>query len=28
VIAKLTYPDGRTIDLPLVTRVDTLDEIA
>jgi len=28
VIAKLTYPDGRTIDLPLVARVDTLDEIA
>jgi aconitate hydratase len=28
VIAKLTYPDGRTIELPLLTRVDTLDEIA
>jgi aconitate hydratase len=28
VIAKLTYPDGRTIDLPLVARVDTVDEIA
>jgi len=28
VIAKLTYPDGRTIDLPLAARVDTVDEIA
>jgi len=28
VIAKLTYPDGRTIDLPLIARVDTVDEIA
>jgi aconitate hydratase len=28
VIAKLTYPDGRTVDLPLVARVDTVDEIA
>jgi aconitate hydratase len=28
VTAKLTYPDGRTIDLPLIARVDTLDEIA
>jgi aconitate hydratase len=27
VTAKLTYPDGRTIDLPLVARVDTVDEI-
>ena len=27
VIAKLTYPDGRTIDLPLIARVDTVDEI-
>jgi aconitate hydratase len=27
VMAKLTYPDGRTIDLPLVARVDTVDEI-
>jgi aconitate hydratase len=28
VIAKLTYADGRTVDLPLVARVDTVDEIA
>ena len=28
VIAKLTYPDGRTVDLPLTARVDTVDEIA
>jgi aconitate hydratase len=28
VIAKLTYPDGRSIDLPLIARIDTLDEIA
>ena len=28
VIAKLSYPDGRTIDLPLIARVDTVDEIA
>jgi aconitate hydratase len=28
VIAKLTYPDGRTIDLALIARIDTLDEIA
>jgi aconitate hydratase len=28
VIAKLTYPDGRTVDLPLIARVDTVDEIA
>ncbi len=27
VIAKLTYADGRTIDLPLVCRVDTADEV-
>jgi aconitate hydratase len=28
VIARLTYPDGRSIDLPLIARVDTVDEIA
>jgi aconitate hydratase len=28
VIAKLTYPDGRMIDLPLIARIDTVDEIA
>src|SRR5262245_58241622 len=28
VTAKLTYPDGRTVDLPLIARVDTVDEIA
>jgi aconitate hydratase A / 2-methylisocitrate dehydratase len=28
VIAKLTYPDGRTVNLPLVARIDTVDEIA
>ena len=28
VVAKLTYPDGRTIDLPLIARIDTVDEIA
>ena len=28
VTAKLTYADGRTVDLPLVARIDTVDEIA
>ena len=27
VTAKITYPDGRTADLPLVARIDTADEI-
>jgi aconitate hydratase len=27
VIAKLTYADGRTLDMPLIARVDTVDEI-
>ncbi|MEO1747239.1 MAG: aconitate hydratase, partial [Pseudomonadota bacterium] len=27
VIAKLTYGDGRTVDLPLICRIDTADEI-
>jgi len=28
VLAKLTYPDGRSIDIPLVARIDTVDEVA
>ena len=28
VTAKITYPDGRTADLPLVLRIDTADEVA
>jgi aconitate hydratase len=28
VVAKLTYPDGRKVDLPLTARIDTVDEIA
>ncbi len=28
IVAKITYPDGRTADMPLVTRIDTLDEVA
>jgi aconitate hydratase len=28
VIARLTYPDGRTVDMPLIARIDTVDEIA
>jgi aconitate hydratase len=28
VVAKLTYSDGRRIDLPLIARIDTVDEIA
>ena len=27
VIAKLSYGDGRTVDLPLICRIDTADEI-
>ena len=27
VTARLTYPDGRTINMPLVARVDTVDEV-
>ena len=27
VLARLTYADGRTVDLPLIARVDTVDEI-
>ncbi|MEM9999491.1 MAG: aconitate hydratase AcnA [Pseudomonadota bacterium] len=27
IIAKLTYGDGRTIDLPLICRIDTADEV-
>ncbi|MEL6921378.1 MAG: aconitate hydratase AcnA, partial [Pseudomonadota bacterium] len=27
IIAKLTYVDGRTVDLPLICRIDTADEI-
>jgi aconitate hydratase len=27
VTARVTYPDGRTVALPLVTRIDTIDEI-
>jgi aconitate hydratase len=28
VIARVTYPDGHTADMPLVARVDTVDEVA
>jgi aconitate hydratase len=28
VTARVTYPDGRTVDMPLLARVDTVDEIA
>jgi aconitate hydratase len=28
VIAKVTYPDGRKVDMPLTARIDTVDEIA
>jgi aconitate hydratase len=28
VIARVSYPDGRTVDMPLVARIDTVDEIA
>ena len=28
VTARVTYPDGRTIDMPLVARIDTVDEVA
>ena len=28
VTARVTYPDGRTMALPLVARIDTIDEIA
>jgi aconitate hydratase len=28
VTAKVTYPDGRTVDMPLVARIDTVDEVA
>jgi len=27
VVAKVTYPDGRTVDMPLVARIDTIDEV-
>jgi aconitate hydratase A / 2-methylisocitrate dehydratase len=28
ITAKITYPDGRTADLPLVLRIDTADEVS
>ena len=28
VIARVTYPDGRVVDMPLVARIDTVDEVA
>ncbi|HEY4266183.1 MAG TPA: hypothetical protein VGM72_12755, partial [Micropepsaceae bacterium] len=28
VTARVTYPDGRTVDMPLVARIDTVDEVA
>jgi len=28
VVAKVTYPDGRTADMPLILRIDTADEVA
>jgi len=28
VTAKVTYPDGKTADLPLILRIDTADEVA
>ena len=27
VTARVTYPDGRTVDMPLIARIDTVDEI-
>ncbi|HXJ03336.1 MAG TPA: aconitate hydratase AcnA, partial [Micropepsaceae bacterium] len=28
VTARVTYPDGRSVDMPLIARIDTVDEIA
>jgi aconitate hydratase len=28
VTARVTYPDGRTVDMPLIARIDTVDEVA
>jgi aconitate hydratase len=28
IVARVTYPDGRTADMPLIARVDTVDEVA
>ena len=28
VVGRIAYPDGKTADLPLVARIDTLDEVA
>ncbi|HEX3484450.1 MAG TPA: aconitate hydratase AcnA [Micropepsaceae bacterium] len=28
VTARLTYPDGRSVDMPLIARIDTVDEVA
>ena len=28
VTARVTYPDGRTVNMPLVARIDTVDEVA
>jgi aconitate hydratase len=28
VTARVTYPDGRRVDMPLVARIDTVDEVA
>ena len=28
VTARVIYPDGRTIQMPLIARIDTVDEIA
>jgi aconitate hydratase len=28
VTGRVTYPDGRTAEMPLVARIDTVDEVA
>ena len=28
ITARVTYPDGKTVDMPLIARVDTIDEVA
>jgi aconitate hydratase len=28
VTARVIYPDGRTVNMPLVARIDTVDEVA
>jgi aconitate hydratase len=28
IVARVTYPDGRSAEMPLIARIDTLDEVA